>query len=136
MAKRWPMTSAPHPPRRVLLVEDDDLIRQALTTILEVEGYAVLTAADGEEALRRLQGPQPPDLILLDLMMPGMDGWQFRREQRQDRALASIPVVVFSAVDLAEQKAAGLGAAGHLEKPVEPRKLLATIRRLCGPAGA
>jgi CheY-like chemotaxis protein len=118
--------------KRVLLVEDDATIREALAYILEAEGYAVVSAADGREAMNELRGPQRPHLILLDLMMPGMDGWEFRREQQQDRDLASIPVVVFSAVDLADQKSAYLGAVGHLEKPVEPKRLLETIKRHCG----
>jgi CheY-like chemotaxis protein len=127
------MVPAEQPRKRLLLVEDDDLLRETLTTILEAEGYAVLTAADGEEALRRLHAGERPDLILLDLMMPGMDGWQFRREQARDRELASVPVVVFSAVDTADQKGTTPGVAGHLEKPVETRKLLETIRRHCPP---
>jgi CheY-like chemotaxis protein len=126
------MVSAPKARKHLLLVEDDEAIREALTFLLEAEGYAVTSAVDGREALERLRGPGRTDLILLDLMMPGMDGWKFNEELRHDPALAGVPVVVFSAVELADQRASGLGAAGHLQKPVETKKLLETVRRHCG----
>ncbi|PLS79555.1 MAG: response regulator, partial [Chloroflexi bacterium] len=82
----------------ILVVDDDSGIREALTDILEDEGYAVRSACDGQAALDLLrQQAEPPALVLLDLMMPRMNGWQFRSEQRRDPALANIPVVVISA---------------------------------------
>src|SRR5690349_1848715 len=82
----------------VLVVEDSTDARQMLASLLEVEGFAVRTAANGREALDQLRAGPPPCLILLDLMMPVMDGYQFRAEQRQDPGLSPIPVVVVSAV--------------------------------------
>ena len=75
----------------VLVVEDDAAARQALVLLLGTEGYAVSAAANGQEALAFLRTRPPPDLILLDLMMPVMDGYEFRRVQRQDAALARSP---------------------------------------------
>ena len=81
---------------RVLVVEDDDDIRSLLAELLEEEGYEVVSAADGRQGLDRAH-ERPPDLILLDLMMPVMNGWEFREEQKRDPAIAGVPVVVVSA---------------------------------------
>ena len=123
---------APHP-KRVLIVEDNEVTRDVMALILESDGYQVSTAANGRSALERLRGGDRPCVILLDLMMPVMDGWQFREEQRRDRALADIPVVVCTAAGEAAQKAA-LGVADLLSKPVEADDLLAAVRRHCGAA--
>jgi len=122
------MTAAPPPAKRILVVEDDAFTRETLTTLLAIEGFTVTGAANGQEALDQLRAGAAPDLILLDLMMPVKDGWQFRREQAEDPALASIPVVVVSAACDVGRKAASIGAAGFLQKPVEPRVLLAAVR--------
>src|SRR5690349_23695253 len=90
----------------VLVVEDDFDLRDALVPILEYEGHRVVSAANGKEALERLRTMPPPSLILLDLMMPVMDGEQFRAQQLRDPALASIPVVIVSAHASAEERAA------------------------------
>jgi CheY-like chemotaxis protein len=82
---------------RLLLVEDDADIRDTLSDVLSWEGYEVLTAANGREALELLRGGTGVDAILLDLMMPIMSGWEFRRVQLDDPALAGIPCVVLSA---------------------------------------
>ena len=90
--------------RSILIVEDDSDLREALSEVLRDEGYSVESAADGREALDRLRRDLRPSLILLDLTMPVMNGWQFRAEQRRDPALSEIPVVVLSAGDhLADQ---------------------------------
>jgi CheY-like chemotaxis protein len=115
-------------PRRVLIVEDNEVTRDVMALILESDGYQVSTAANGRTALERLRGGERPGVILLDLMMPVMDGWQFREEQRRDRALADIPVIVCSAAGEGSRTAA-LGAQALLSKPVEADDLLAAVRR-------
>ncbi|HZU36161.1 MAG TPA: response regulator [Gemmataceae bacterium] len=117
--------------KHVLIVEDEDTTRDMLAMLLQAEGYSVAGAGNGEEALAYLRNRRVPNLILLDLMMPIMDGWKFRRIQRKDPLLAEIPVVVVSAAGDVGQTAVALSAAGFLDKPVEPTHLLATIRRLC-----
>lgn len=87
------------PRGRVLVIEDERDIRDALAEALSYEGYDVAVAANGREALRALHGGPLPDVILLDLVMPEMSGWEFRQVQTHDPALAGIPVVVVSASD-------------------------------------
>ena len=113
----------------VLLVEDDFDLRDALIPVLEYDGHNVVGAANGREALERLRTGPEPSVILLDLMMPEMDGPAFRAEQLRDPRLASIPVVVVSADSYAEQKAAAMGASACLRKPVDIDDLLEVIRR-------
>src|SRR5437762_2793351 len=96
--------------RTVMIVEDDLDIRDALTQILEFEGYHVVSAENGQQALTQLQHGEHPGLILLDLMMPVMDGWQFRLEQQKDAKLSDIPVVIISADGRVYQKASAIGA--------------------------
>src|SRR5262245_31809718 len=117
---------------RVLIVEDDASVREALATFLECEGYRVVEAADGVEALDRLRATSDVGLILLDLMMPVMDGWEFRDAQAKDPALASIPVVIITADTQAARRATAVGAAGCLLKPVEFPELLGLVDRFCG----
>lgn len=114
---------------RILVVEDDFDIRDTLAQILEAEGYDVAGAANGAEALDVLANQTPPALILLDLMMPVMNGWQFRAEQLKDPQLASIPVVVISADSGVGQKAQAIGAADSLKKPVPLETLLNVVSR-------
>jgi CheY-like chemotaxis protein len=121
-----PSRGRPAPPGQcILLVEDDALLRGAMQMVLEWEGYRVACAGDGREALNFLRGGERPALILLDMMLPGMDGLQFRQEQRRDPDLAAIPVVVVSALDASECPA----AAAHVRKPFAPQELLEAIRR-------
>jgi len=120
------------PPRRsVLIVEDHPELRRSLTDLLQEAGYAVTSAADGQEALAALRTAPPPDLILLDLMMPVMDGWEFRRRQRQDSALAAIPVVVISGGETLPHSPSFVDAASYLLKPIDFDVLLATVARHC-----
>jgi len=125
------METQPHPAKRVLLIEDDFLLREMVTMVLGGVGYMVATATNGADAFQRLRHYEKPQLILLDLMMPGMDGWHFREEQKKDPQLASIPVVVISALGDLEEMASSLGAAAYLKKPVESAKLLETVRCCC-----
>jgi CheY-like chemotaxis protein len=112
----------------VMVVEDDFAIRETLRELIEDEGYRVLWASNGREALALLEH-RSPRLILLDLMMPVMDGREFRLAQRSDPALARIPVVVISADHALEQKVAGLAVDGWLAKPFELDALLTTLQR-------
>lgn len=117
---------------RVLVVEDDELIRDSLLELLEQHGVAAEGAANGREALDQLAAATTlPALIVLDLMMPVMDGREFRAAQLRDPALAGIPVVVISAYrDLAELEHE-LQPVGLLGKPLKLAELLAIIRRHC-----
>ncbi|MFL5262818.1 MAG: response regulator [Anaeromyxobacteraceae bacterium] len=116
------------PKGEVLVVEDDFAIRETLRELLEDEGYEVSWASNGREALELL-AHRAPRVILLDLMMPVMDGWEFRVAQQRDPALARIPVVVISADHGLDQKVAALAVDGWLAKPFELDALLTTVRR-------
>ena len=116
--------------RRILIVEDDSRLRCGLGDLLRQNGYEVVAAATGEQAISHLRAAPRTDLIVLDLRMPGMNGWQFRSEQRRDRALAAIPVIVATADWNAESEAATLGAVFCLRKPYTPKQLVETIRRI------
>src|SRR5438128_8871587 len=83
----------------VLIVEDDADLRDMMAQLLTIEGFSATTVANGREALDYLTRGDRPDVILLDLMMPVMDGWEFRRTQLADPALADVPVIVLSALD-------------------------------------
>jgi signal transduction histidine kinase len=114
--------------RSLLVVEDDADIREALDGLLSMEGFHVKGCSNGREALDWLHGAAKPDVILLDLMMPIMDGWQFRVAQKDDPELAAIPVLAFSAD--ATAKAAAIDADAYLKKPVDYETLVDTIDRL------
>jgi signal transduction histidine kinase len=114
--------------RRILVVEDDPEILGALSGLLEEEGYDVQSVADARDALDRLRQGPAPELIILDLMMPGMDGWEFRTIQRADPILASIPVVAISADTSA--KAAAIDATSFLRKPFRFAELLSTVEKV------
>src|SRR5439155_11481090 len=115
----------------LLLVEDDIDIRIDLAEILREEGYHVVTAGNGAEALSELRAGLRPCLIILDLMMPGMNGWEFRDEQRRDPELAGVPVVVLSSISDIAHHATALGAAGYLDKPVKLPALFEALARHC-----
>lgn len=111
----------------IALIEDDDDIREALESLLGHAGYRVLPYASAEIALRDMEGGRHPDLILLDLMMPGMNGWQFRIEQRRRPALTDIPVIALSA-DVSAY-AAAIDANAYLKKPVDFDRLCTVIEQ-------
>ena len=117
------------PGKRVLIVEDDDLTRAMLTTILQAEGYRTESAGNGREALARLCRAAVPDLILLDLLMPVMNGWEFRAAQLEDPRLALIPVVVVSATGEPAENGPALRPVAHLRKPITVEELLAVVGR-------
>jgi CheY-like chemotaxis protein len=119
--------------RTVLLVEDDRDLREAIAEILDHDGFHVVQASHGAEAIDILRtSMELPGLILLDLMMPVMNGVQFRAIQRNDPRLAAIPVVVMSAVTDGERKASALQPAAFLPKPADREQILAVVRRFCG----
>jgi CheY-like chemotaxis protein len=123
----------PRPPNcPVLVVEDDDDLREMMAQLLTLEGFRTETVANGQEALAYLHARPRPDVILLDLMMPVMDGWEFRRRQQADPALASVPVIVLSALDQA--RAAKVDAAAFLKKPLDFDRLLDLVRGYCHDA--
>ena len=113
----------------ILVVDDDVDIRREVSEILREEGLDVITASNGGEALRVLRTSRPPSVILLDLMMPGTSGWEFRRAQLADPVMADIPVLVFSSFDSGARNAADLHADGFLTKPFSIAELLAAIAR-------
>jgi CheY-like chemotaxis protein len=118
-------------PARILLVEDDLSIRESIAELLEEEGYTVICAANGAEALERLEVESAPSLIVLDLMMPVMDGWAFRSAQRKDPRLSAIPVLVVSASHAERDDVAQLAAAGFLAKPFDLDQFVGEVHRLC-----
>lgn len=115
----------------VLLVEDDLDIAEAILDVLMDEGYEVAHATNGREALELLHSQPRPAVILLDLMMPEMDGPEFRAEQLRDPKLSSIPVVVLSADRLIAQKAFELGVWGYITKPLQPEQLVSILEQTC-----
>ena len=113
----------------MLIIEDDPDLRDALHELLAGEGYEVSTAAEGQEGLARLGAPPRPCLVLLDLMLPNMDGFEFRVRQLEDPELAPIPVIVLSGGGDVEQKVARLGVAAALTKPLDFERLLECVAR-------
>ena len=118
----------PHDGRYVLVVDDEADIRELVRDILEFEGYPVVTASNGREALDHIHDAGLPGLILLDLMMPTMNGWDFRAEQLKDPRLSSIPVVVVTGDGNAVEKAKLLSATNYLVKPVHLDNLLTIVQ--------
>src|SRR4051794_26184371 len=113
----------------ILVVEDDVDVRDMLAVLLEDAGYRVMTAENGEDALRKLRASPAPILMFLDLTMPVMDGWAFIEERRTDPALAAIPVVVISAVAGSSRSAPYNTIAAIVEKPFDPEVVLEAVRR-------
>jgi CheY-like chemotaxis protein len=114
--------------KTVLLVEDDLDLRNVIADVLRDNGYAMLLAANGEEALQRLQAEGTrPSLILLDLMMPAMNGWELLQELKSDSGFSQIPIVVLTAFHQTHT----LGTEAYLRKPVPLETLLDTVSRYC-----
>src|SRR5438128_10641515 len=114
----------------VLIVEDDADLREMMAQLLSLEGFQAAAVANGSEALQYLHnGHVKPDVILLDLMMPVMDGWEFRRKQQADPSLADVPVIVLSA--LGQSRAADVQAEGFLKKPLDFDRLLQLVPQYC-----
>ena len=113
----------------ILVVDDDAAIRDVVADILQMSDYPVKTAANGAEALDQIRA-ELPAAVLLDLMMPVMDGWEFLRRCRSCGPCAGLPVVVMSAAHDAARVADALGAQGYLAKPFDMDKVLDVIERL------
>ena len=125
------MDASPSARGSVLIIDDDERVREGIAEMLLLRGYRVYTAANGEEALRHLKKALP-SLILLDVMMPVMDGFDFRAQLLKDPILASIPVVVTSGISAAYQLKGHLQSVAYLEKPFKTDQLLELVQRYCG----
>jgi CheY-like chemotaxis protein len=112
----------------VLVVEDDEDAREALVALLQMKGYHAVPASNGRDALDYLQRAPKPDLIILDLWMPIMNGWQFRERQIKDPRLADVPVIVVTALS----DRTDVNANEVIIKPVDVDCLLSTVDRFCG----
>lgn len=113
----------------VLVVDDDPGLQRVMRKFLTLEGFTPVVAANGEEALAYLRGGGEAKVIVLDLRMPVMDGWAFRKEQRLDPGLAAIPVVVLSGVEA--DRVSELEAAATFRKPASFPEIIDAVRRLC-----
>jgi CheY-like chemotaxis protein len=119
-------------PATVLIVDDDRDLTRLIAKFLKLEGFDSAEAGNGAEALTYLRGGGYANAILLDLRMPVMDGWAFLREQRDDPALAAIPVIVLTGIEADHVQELGVAAAFH--KPVSFPEVVVAMRRLCEPA--
>jgi two-component system chemotaxis response regulator CheY len=130
-----PSPTTPHPD--LVIIEDDNDVREAIEEVLNEEGYVTRSFAAGDDALLALQAMTTlPKLILLDLMMPKMNGWQFRELQRGLPEVLGIPTVILSADSNVTQNLHTLGAEGYLRKPIHIQTLLELVERFCGPKHA
>ncbi len=118
------MTTTPH---TVLIVEDEEDLREMMKDALELKGYAVVTANEGEEALSKLDGIEHLCLVLLDLLMPGMNGWDFFTKLRERPELSAVPVIVHSSA--ADRAPAGVTRV--LQKPVPFDRLISVVGEYC-----
>ena len=121
--------------KTILVVEDDDVTREGFGIVLKEHGYQVAFARNGQDALEYLQTHDAPDLISLDMFMPGMDGWHFLK--LRNRRWLSVPVLVTTALKVgSDEWARSLGAWGLLEKPVDPVSLLHRVKTCLASYGA
>ncbi len=117
----------------VLIVEDEKLIIVSTQMVLEAAGFRVESAINGEEGIRKAR-EMKPDLVLLDIMMPGIDGWETLTRLKRDADTAAIPVIIFTAREHARghQKSAEMGAADYFRKPFEPDELIELVEKHIG----
>lgn len=117
-------------PPRILLIEDNDLNRYLVTFLMEKHGFRVVAAPDGPAGIAMAQ-EEKPDLILLDIQLPGMDGYAVARTLRQDSKLERVPLVAVSSYAMAgdRERAMAAGFDGYLEKPIEPSQFVDQVRR-------
>ncbi len=117
--------------KQILVIEDDNSIRELLVELLESEGYTVTSAINGLDGLKKLEKGSLPNLILIDLMMPVMDGYSFRIEQLKSDIWSNIPTVVMSAEVTAKEKMKNFNITAFLSKPVELETILKTVADYC-----
>ena len=119
--------------RTVLIIEDEKLIIVSTQMVLEAAGFHVESATNGEDGIAKAKS-QTPDLILLDIMMPGIDGWETLTRLKRDAATANIPVVIFTAREHSRghQKSAEMGAVDYFRKPFEPGELSELVEKHVG----
>ena len=116
---------------QILIVEDDPALREALSQVLADEGYDLLGARDGLEAVNCLKRGNRPDVILLDLSMPVVNGWEFRMFQKREPELTNIPVILITAGDYTREEVAWLEPSALLPKPIDLPELFSVVRRFC-----
>jgi CheY-like chemotaxis protein len=121
-------TLRPNGHRSILIVEDEADLRDMMSQLLKLEGYESAAVSNGREALMYLETDRP-DLILLDLMMPVMDGWEFLRRQKADAHVADVPVIVLTALD--RGRAGDIDVTEYLKKPLDFDRLLSLVRKYC-----
>jgi DNA-binding response OmpR family regulator len=116
--------------RTVLIIEDEKLIIVSTQMVLEAAGFRVESATNGEDGIAKARS-LTPDLILLDIMMPGIDGWETLTRLKRDQATANVPVIIFTAREHARghQKSAEMGAADYFRKPFEPDELIELVEK-------
>lgn len=119
--------------RKILIVDDEPYILNILDFSLDAEGYRVLQASDGEEAMRMAQ-EQAPDLVIMDVMMPRQDGFETCRRLKEDMRTSDIPVVLLTARNSREDRTRGeeVRADGYITKPFSPQRLLDTVQEFLG----
>ena len=118
---------------RVLVADDDPIILRLLQVNLGLEGLEVETAVRGEDAIQKAQR-DPPDLVILDVMMPELSGWEVARRLKDDERTADVPIIFLSARDQESDRQRGqeIGMAAYVAKPFDPTELMQLVRRLCG----
>jgi two-component system chemotaxis response regulator CheY len=117
--------------KTILIVDDNPNWREVMSLILSAEGYRVVTATNGQEGLHYLRTSPAPNLIILDMKMPVMDGWQFQQQRMKDPALAGIPLFIVSGSVSGAELSATFGVAEYAQKPVDIEQFLNTVRRYC-----
>jgi len=117
----------PNPNHTVLIVEDEEDLRELMRDALQMRGYSVVTAEEGTDALRKIDDIGPPCVILLDLLMPGMNGWDFFEKVRERPELSSVPVIIHSSAS----SRAPAGATRVLQKPLAFERLISIVAEYC-----
>jgi CheY-like chemotaxis protein len=115
----------------ILIIEDDDDLRDSLNELLTIHNYQVIGVSNGREALDRLESGLSPCIIILDLMLPVMNGWDFRQQQLADNRWSEIPTIVLSGVNDLALESSRLQAVGFFSKPIDFPSLFQTVDRFC-----